>query len=286
MKTGSRILLAALGYIVGSMLSGMLAVGLHFTPPARMPGTSQSGDLKAMVVAGVILACGLAPLALGLAGKRLTRWLALAAMIYVICGLNTVIEISIFSTFFKGTYAFLLTVYVFSALLAAAAFAAWPASQQRPALPSLGVAGWAWRLCAAWLAFPVIYFLFGMMVGPFVVKYYTSGILGFMIPPMTVIIRTQLLRSALFLAVSLPLVFLWSKSRRGLFVSLGIAHASMVGLMGLASAYWMPMTMRVGHSLEITADSFVYAAVLTLLFFHKKAEPVKAAPTSALAAGA
>ncbi len=120
-------------------------------------------------------------------------------------------------------------------------------------------------MLVAWLAFPVIYFFFGMMVGPFVVKYYQGG--GpWVIPPMGVIIRTQLLRSVLFLLASLPVVLLWAKSRKSLIVCLGLAHAVVVGLSPLASAYFMPVTMRVLHSAEITADSFAYATVLAMLF--------------------
>jgi len=287
MKAGSRIVLAALGYIIGSMVGGMLAIGLHLTPPAALPGTSRAADMKSLIVTAIILACGLAPLASGLAGTIALRWAALGTLIYVACGVNTVIELSIFARSFQGSYSFLLAMYFVPAVLAAAALACWPgASQQRPVSQGFGVAGWFWRLSAAWLAFPVIYFLFGMMVGPIVIKYYTSGFAGLTIPPMSVIIRTQLLRSALFLGVSLPVVLLWSKSRRGLFVLLGIAHASLVGLMGLVAAYWMPMTMRVAHSLEITADSFVYAAVLTLLFFRKKEEASKPDRENALAASA
>ena len=67
----------------------------------------------------------------------------------------------------------------------------------------------------AWLAFPPIYFVFGLCVAPFVVPYYASGVPGFMIPSLGTIAATQLVRSALFLAASVPLVRLWRGGRSG-----------------------------------------------------------------------
>jgi hypothetical protein len=82
-----------------------------------------------------------------------------------------------------------------------------------------------------------------------------------------VILRTQLLRSLLFLGSSLPAILLWTGSRRCLILALGLAHSVLVGLYGLSQAYWMPVPLRVLHSVEITADSFAYAYVLARLFF-------------------
>ena len=43
----------------------------------------------------------------------------------------------------------------------------------------------------------------------------------------------------------------------------------MVGLYGLSQAYWMPSILRELHSIEIVADSFVYALVVAWLFFPR-----------------
>jgi hypothetical protein len=121
-----------------------------------------------------------------------------------------------------------------------------------------------------------------MCVGPFVIDYYRQGALWWRIPPVDVILRTQLLRSLLFLGASLPVILLWAGSRRRLILALGLAHAAMVGLNGLSQAYWMPSVPRVLHSLEITADSFAYALVLVWLFFPRSRTAIasSAAPAS------
>jgi hypothetical protein len=116
----------------------------------------------------------------------------------------------------------------------------------------------------------VIYFLFGLCVAPFVIPIYEAGVIGLRLPPLDVIMRTQLLRSFLFLASSLPVILLWSGSRRRLILALGWAHTAMVGLYGLSQASFMPPVLRVLHSFEIAADSFVYAFILVWLFFPRE----------------
>jgi hypothetical protein len=125
---------------------------------------------------------------------------------------------------------------------------------------------WLTRSAAAWLAWPLIYLIFGMCIAPIVTPYYAAGVAGLRIPAMSVVVETQLIRSVFFLASSLPFVALWNGSRRSLWLTLGLAHAVVVGYYGLASATFLPWILRIVHSAEITADSFAYAGLLVLLF--------------------
>jgi hypothetical protein len=165
-----------------------------------------------------------------------------------------------------------LLVFYFLCFVATAAALAWQYDSQQSASQALrlGTGQWLWRVAAAWLSFPLIYFLFGLCVAPLVIPIYQAGVAGLHIPPLDVIMRTQLLRSALFLASSLPVILLWTGSRRRLILALGWAHTAMVGLYGLSQASFMPPVLRVLHSLEIAADSFVYALVLVWLFFPRE----------------
>ncbi len=122
------------------------------------------------------------------------------------------------------------------------------------------------RIGVTWLAWPIIYFFFGMCVSPIVVPYYNAGIAGLRIPALSTILAVQLVRSVIFLAASLPFIALWKGSRRGLWLALGLAHAFTVGLYGLVGATFLPMVLRVTHSVEIAGDSFAYAGLLVLLF--------------------
>ena len=120
----------------------------------------------------------------------------------------------------------------------------------------------------ALLAFPVIYGVFGMLlmaVAPWLLDYYRSGSGHLTLPPPFLIVAVVLLRSLLFLLSALPLLVTWTGSRRALVLRLGSAYWVLVGLFGLIQASWLPVGLRVGHSLEILADSFVYAWALVVL---------------------
>jgi hypothetical protein len=267
MKLTGKILLSALILAIATMLAGAIASALPLSPPVSLPGTSPS--FLSMLFGSLVLVAGVVPIASGLGGRFATRWLALGLMLYLATGVNTVVELSIFGT--EGGRRYLLVFYFFCFVVTAAVFAWQYGSQQSaPQLPHLGTGQWLWRVAVAWLSFPVIYFLFGLCVAPFVIPIYQAGVAGLHIPPLDVIMRTQLLRSFLFLASSLPVILLWTGSRRRLILALGWAHTAMVGLYGLSQASFMPLVLRVLHSLEIAADSFVYALVLVWLFFPRE----------------
>jgi hypothetical protein len=269
MKLVGRILLSFLALVVATLLAGAILSRLHLSPPPLLPGTTPGGLFVASLYGGLLLVASLVPIASGLGGRFPVRWVSLGLLLYVATGVNTVVELSVFGTSNTGL-AFML-VHYFVSFAAVTAALAWLFGSQKGAasLPQFGFMSWLWRAAAAWLAWPVIYFVFGMCVAPIVVPHYVAGVAGLRIPPIDVIFRTQLVRSVLFLGSSLPVILLWTSSRRRLMVALGIAHTVMVGLYGLSMASWMPMVLRVTHSVEITADSFAYALVLALLFFPR-----------------
>jgi len=269
MKLIGKTLICTLVLIIASMLGGALLSALPLKPPLTPWATPPVSVMIAwMSLGSLVLVAGLVPIASGIGGRLSIRYCALAALLFIGNAVNTVIEMSIFTA--MGGQTFLLLQFLISFAVTAAALA-WFFDSQQPAssLPQMAISSWAWRVLVAWLAFPFIYLLFGMFVGPFVIEYYKSGAMGLQLPPMDVILRTQLVRSLLFLGCSLPVIRLWTGSRWRLVFALGMAHAVMVGLYGLSQAYWMPSIMRVLHSVEITADSFAYAFVLTWLFFPR-----------------
>jgi hypothetical protein len=256
-------------YIVASALSGMVVAALGLRLPASMiEGTPAQLFLRALW-ATPILVVGLAPLAARLGGSWAARFAALSMLTYLSLSLNSVLETRVFTSMLKtGGSAFLLAHGVLPALAVCAALALWfGGAAGPPPIPRYGLAGWTWRIAVAVLAFPVAYFTFGMMVAPIVVPYYTGGgSIGLAVPPVALILRTVFVRSSIFLVASLPAVLLWIGSRRGLIGALGWAHAVLVGIFGLAQTHLLPPILRITHSIEITADSFAYAAVLAWLF--------------------
>ena len=265
-----RIVVAAAAYVVGNIIMGVLAPTLHLPAYKPLGGETAHHAALLMLLASPLLIVGLLPLAAHLKGTWSQRCAAIGALIYVILGLNTLIEAKVFTNVLTGSPWLASLQWILPALLTAAAITYNFGEVQSAdgALDRLATSGLLWRVPVAWLIWPVIYIFFGMCVGPFVLHYYQaqSGALGLHIPSAAVIFRTQLLRSAFFLAASLPAIVLWTKSRGRLIFALGLAHAMTVGIFPLVQASFFPMTLRIAHGLEISGDSFAYAAVLGLLF--------------------
>src|SRR5580765_8703177 len=96
MRITGKILLSTLILLIANMLAGAIASALPLSPPISLPGTAPSFPL--MLLGSLVLVVGVVPIASDLGGRYLTRWLALALMLYVVTGVNTVIELSIFGT--------------------------------------------------------------------------------------------------------------------------------------------------------------------------------------------
>lgn len=236
-----------------------------------IPGYTRSPGQALLVtlVATPLLMASVLPLATGLRGAWLKRYLAIGTLLFATLSLNTVIEVSIFSTLLPDGSLLVSLPDLLPCFLAAAFITGGNKDGAVPAAEAFSARDLAWRLVLAWLSFPVIYFLFGNCVAPFVVPYYEAGVAGFIIPPIDVIMRTQLVRSLVFLAASFPAIALWRQSRGRFIVAMGLLHAMAVGVFGLLQASFMPAALRIAHGLEITADSFAYAAVLAFLLVPK-----------------
>jgi len=265
-------------FMVGQMFGGAVFGALRLPLPSMPPGM----DVKSMgghsAMASPLFGLLAGPLAAGLGVGFVARWLALSLFVWVAYGLNTGLEAQIFTS--SGPWYSLAIMAVLPGLLLGLALAL----VFRPCCPvgpfggrarqffaARGAGQWAWRLAAAVLAFPVIYFVFGMMVAPFVVPYYQQHAAGLRIPAVGVLIPVLLLRSTLYLLCTLPMLIAWCGSRGRLIVALGLALWVTVGLFGMVVASWMPQAIRLPHALEIGADSFAHAAALVLLLAPKAA---------------
>lgn len=258
-----RIAAIAIAYAAATMFSGAVVGAAKLPMPVLPQGTGQQSSVALLLVGALCIAACLAPLARGIAGTQAGRWLVLAPFTYVCTGFNNAIEAAFFTTL-GGTPAMMLI------FLAPCLLAAWLAVALFPAAgavtPARRLRGWWWRTLLAWLAFPAIYYVFGMLAYPWVRELYERPDMGLRVPAGTVVIGVVLLRSALFLAVLAPVIARWSRSRRALTVALAAAMFVMVGLNGLLQTTWWPVGMRAVHSLEILADSVVYAwAAVALL---------------------
>jgi hypothetical protein len=268
MKNLMKLLACWVAFGVCFVVDGMIVRLLHLHLNSSPDQTPESIRLVWLAVAGGLLILGMWPMARGLASSGRSRAAVLASFLFLALGINTLIEGVIYTSAFDGAIASSLLTYVLMALFVGSALGVGFGKAGNPTgFTERRWIAWARRGAVALLAWPMIYFFFGMCIAPIVLPVYQSGLIpGLHIPPVGVILEVQLVRSAIFLAASLPLMALWKGSRRGLWLTLGLAHTVAVGIYGLVAATFMPAVLRITHSVEITCDSFAYAGLLVLLF--------------------
>ena len=272
MRTILRVLLKVLAvglvFFIGEMVGGMAAGAIGLVTP-EMPAGADPGTIMLLLLAcSAGIAATLGYLAAHLAGPYVLRWLALAASGWAIYSLNTYLDAVIYTTYTSASpYKLVMdaVALILAGALAARIFSPRSDLAVQPA-PQLTLSGWAWRLALAWAAFPIIYLGFGKIVEPLVIDMYREQMLGMTAPGWGQIISMQMLRSAAFLTVLLGLLALWNRPRRSAWLPLGISTFLLLwGFYGI-QAYWLPVGFRLAHTLEILADSLVYAFLLSVLF--------------------
>lgn len=270
-----KLLLCGLAFSVGMIVGGLVASLLRLQPPSMPQGVDSSTAVVYLFLESPILALALALVARGLSGGFITRTLILSFFTWIAYTLNTVIEAAVFTTTSAPSSSlFTLVSFLVPSLFCAAAVAfLFHTGEDHRSLAAIcttffnrrSAGAWVWRLAAASVAFIPIYILFGSLVYPITGEYYRQEMLGLRAAEWDQILPVLFVRSILFVLACLPIIVTWRGTRRSLFLSLGFALFVLVGLLYMLAAYWMPPMVRVPHSLEIMADSFVYAGVLVAL---------------------
>lgn len=272
MKTTFRTILKVTGcglaFFFGDILGGVAVSALGLPAPEMPPGSDPNLLMLVLLIASLGIAATLGYIATRLSGPFALRWLALAGCGWGLYALNTYLDAVIYTTLSSASpYKLVMDAVAFTAAggLAARLFRPRAAAAQAIAR-KFTPAGWAWRLALAWVGFPLIYLGFGKLVEPFVIDMYRQQLMGMTAPGWGQIIPIQMLRSVVFLACGLALLHLWNGERRYVWAALGITTFLLLwGFYGI-QAYWLPVGFRLAHSLEILADSLVYAGLLQLLF--------------------
>lgn len=280
-------------FFLGLVAGGALLPLLGLEAPAMPEGTDANTVALWFLLGSMVLALPLSWLSRRMAGGWLRRWLILALLAWVCSAVNMVLEAFFFmetgAVASTGAGLFTMLNLLLPCLTLSGAVAllfrprvaepgagwvtAWRAfwSQHRPA-------AWAWRLGLVLLAYPVLYIIFGLLVQPLIMDYYTQGAYELAAPTWGQLVPLQLARSALLLLACLPVLIAWRSTRNALFWSLGITIAVCTAFMAVLTAYWFPWQLRVYHGLELLADALAYSAVLvSLLMSGKGAVPVRKA---------
>lgn len=271
-----KLVVCAIAYVIGTVVGGALVMALGIELPQAPGEVDPTMQSLLLFPAGLVFALGLAVMAAGLAGRLWQRWLILTLFLWGINGVGNAIEATIFTNL-GSPVGQALSFLLPAALCALAVAWLFPAPSEvtfaekaRQFFSTWKPSKLAIRVLLGIIAFPVIYFFFGAVVAPIVVPLYEQ--MDFLkIPPMSLLIPVAFGRSALILAVTLPIVIGWESTRKRAMLGLGLGNAIAVGVAGLILAPFFPALLRWVHGVEILADGLVYGWILVLLFIPRLA---------------
>ncbi len=128
-------------------------------------------------------------------------------------------------------------------------------------------ASWVKRMTASSALYFPIYFLFGMIVSPFVIPYYSSSP-GLVIPPVLTIMLLQLAKGVIYAAVLLTVFAAVGEGRKTNFiVASALLYIPGAALPLISSMASLNVISQVApyHIVELLADSVVYAYAVSHL---------------------
>jgi hypothetical protein len=265
----------SVAFFIGMALSGFLLPLLGFQSPAIPEGTDANTIALWFLLGSLILALPLSFLSRKLTIQPAGKWLILFMLTWGAGAIGMVLE----SFFFMDTGAvssinsamFTILNFVLPSLFLTGAIV-WLFPSAADASPKIKMdrSGFSWKLAVALAAYPVTYFIFGLLVQPFVMEFYSQGQFELTVPTWGQLIPLQLVRSVLFLLICLPVIRFWNGSRRHLWISLGLSFSVLTGFMAVITAYWFPWQLRFFHGLELLADGLLYIGILVRLFSNKE----------------
>ncbi|MBD3404289.1 hypothetical protein GF420_15475 [candidate division GN15 bacterium] len=265
----------AVGTIVfGASLvaSRLIWYNLGLTPIRLPQQADESAAVAYLLIGSLLLSAGLLPLVRGMGGTVSQRSLTTAVFFYVAFGVAVSIESAIYAS--VGGFDRMILVFLLPCLALSLVYVASSEGGERRQrflehlrrmLASRPASAWAWRVVVSVAAFPIIYLVFGIIAAPLVMEFYREAGLGLTVPSIGTILGVQLLRSAMFLVVTIPILLFWVSSRRRLILALGLAHFVFVFAYDIVLAYQLPISLVLTHGVEILLDSIVYAWVFVSL---------------------
>jgi hypothetical protein len=270
---GTAVSLASfLGLVIGGLVAGLVHL-----PSTVIPSYMNMATLiPLMLISGISIA-----IVLGECFQRLNwsfwpRLLSIWICHYLLYYLLNLLDGLLFTPLPNMTTGIFSNL--FPAFFAAAAIA-WLWKPKVDVLPAAKILStffsarrwpeWTWRFLVAWLIYPPLYYLMGRIVGPFIQHYYEdpSLNLGLTLPDVTTLLLMQVLRGALFLIAVTPLLFSWQGRRKGLWLWIGSVIFIQIANQIIVQAYWLPLGLRIPHTLELLADSFIQAGFYVWLLF-------------------
>ena len=252
----------------------MNILGLPLPSFGRQPKPFQS--LVSSLIAGTLMGLTLGPLSSRLNLPLLGRACLWLLLLLVLNGVINMIEALFFTTIPHAQLASSLSILAFGQIAVAILLTLLFRPQQtgpglltrlRVTLAQRTPVSWAWRFGLAALSYLPIYYLFGMIVAPFVLPYYDNPDLGLnlTVPGIGVILPLEIGRGLLYALTLFPLIAVLSGSYWSRALWVGLTIAVLGSWVPMLQALHLTPVLRLAHGLEITADAFVQGVVLTWL---------------------
>jgi hypothetical protein len=239
-----------------------------------MPGDASRDQIVIVGLVGAfVFALALFPLARGIGGSAAQRLSIMFAFTYGAFAVVTQVQATVFTDI--GGTGLRLFFFAIPCLLAAGA-ATW---MVRPTEGPIGrhtvfqdrpMRAWWWRLVLAFLALPCIETITGAVVLPLLEEAILLEPSGVHVPGRAAVMGSLFFKSALLLAITVPILLIWRRSRLHLTVALGSALFILTGLVGLIQAVWWPIFVRLAFSLQILVTTAIYAAVVVALLMPRR----------------
>jgi len=274
LKDIGKILLLTIVLASGLVVSRILLLKLEVFIPRLPQQANENLAIYYLLIGSLILASGWFYLIKGISGSKKERILISSLFLLIGFSIAVTIESAIYSdvgSYHLSIILLLLPMILYAIIISVITDTKKPQQSFDKRLLSYyktwSKKDWLKKTLLAIISFPIIYFIFGIIASPFVTDYYSELIGGLQLPDAGTIIGVQLIRSTLFLIITIPIIINWTSTRTKLIISLSMAHFAMVFAYDIYLAIVMPLELVIIHGIEIGADSFIYSWILISILY-------------------
>lgn len=254
--------------VVASYLAATLIASVILNP--SHPRAFAPTPIVLALIAGLVAALTLGPLARRLQFPVATRLAVLIVVIYALGTLSNEVEAVLFIKN-AGLRGFLTGLVLAIALAIALVFTGRPDRTDAPF--KVARLSWLWRVPVAAIVWVPVYLSFAAADAPFVHRYYAETGTPFVVPNGGIVATGELIRGVLHAIVLGGLAAIlagmgtsWLKT----WWWLAVAFAVLNGWLPLIQHVDWPYFLRAANAVEITGDAIVYGVIVTWLF-HRRA---------------
>ena len=267
-------------YVGRVLVFSLVYAGFEVVLGSRVFGTVSALSGISYMVAGVTLALVLSLILLRLPFKWHIRFGMIWTALFAIQEFSNLLEGFFFTTFLPTLSLFFAAVFIGAVTTFIEAVSATMLfipkergdsflNRVKEYFRQRSMSSWVWRMVWSSIVYFPIYFVFGAIISPYVIPYYSNPSLGLRIPSFSVMIPLEFVRGFLYVLIMLPIMAGLKGGRMHIYCC--VASLLYVGgaLVPFLAGPTLPVQLRIFHGLEILADCLVYGAALIHLLGWK-----------------